>query len=159
MKFDDGGIILNTDISSTEPVFTIGIVAKLLDISPESIRLYDRENLIIPHRTKTDRRLFSKLDIEWMKYFRQFISKNTVTIKDIHYSISNFPCHELKHCSKSAKTQCSAYNNPDLICWSATSCPNRRPERNYCHECDVYKNICEHKNLDFKSAPPSSVRD
>jgi hypothetical protein len=34
-----------------QPVYTIGIVAKLLGISIPTLRMYEREGLIIPHKS------------------------------------------------------------------------------------------------------------
>ena len=149
---------MSTDIGFTEPVFTIGIVAKLLNISPESIRLYERQHLILPYKTKTDRRLFSKMDIEWIQCFRQYINRNLLKIKDIIHYLAQFPCYETQRCSGSTKKQCLVYNNPNQICWASINCPNRKPERIYCRECEVYKHICTLKSLPFKNtAQPTHI--
>jgi len=50
-----------------EPVYMISIVAKILDIHPQTLRQYERENLITPSRSDGRIRLYSQRDIEKIK--------------------------------------------------------------------------------------------
>lgn len=50
-----------------EPVYLISIVAKILDIHPQTLRQYERENLIIPSRSNGRIRLYSQRDIDKIK--------------------------------------------------------------------------------------------
>lgn len=50
-----------------EPVYLISIVAKILDIHPQTLRQYERENLITPSRSDGRIRLYSQRDIEKIK--------------------------------------------------------------------------------------------
>jgi MerR family transcriptional regulator/heat shock protein HspR len=47
-----------------EPVYLISVVAKALDIHPQTLRQYEREGLITPSRTNGKIRLYSKRDID-----------------------------------------------------------------------------------------------
>ena len=47
-----------------EPVYLISIVAKILDIHPQTLRQYERENLIKPSRSNGRVRLYSQRDID-----------------------------------------------------------------------------------------------
>jgi MerR family transcriptional regulator/heat shock protein HspR len=46
-----------------QPLFMISVVAKMLGVHPQTLRLYEREGLITPCRTKRAR-LYSQEDIE-----------------------------------------------------------------------------------------------
>lgn len=46
-----------------QPLFMISVVSKILGVHPQTLRLYEREGLITPHRTKRAR-LYSQEDIE-----------------------------------------------------------------------------------------------
>ena len=46
-----------------QPCFMISVVADMLDVHPQTLRLYEREGLISPHRTKRSR-LYSEEDVE-----------------------------------------------------------------------------------------------
>ena len=50
-----------------EPVYLISVVAKILDIHPQTLRQYERENLICPARTNGRIRLYSQRDIDRIK--------------------------------------------------------------------------------------------
>ncbi len=46
-----------------QPVFMISVVAKMLNVHPQTLRLYEREGLITPQRAKRTR-LYSLEDVE-----------------------------------------------------------------------------------------------
>lgn len=50
-----------------EPVYLISIVSKILDIHPQTLRQYERENLICPARSDGRIRLYSQRDIDKIK--------------------------------------------------------------------------------------------
>ena len=47
-----------------EPVYLISVVAKALNIHPQTLRQYEREGLISPSRTNGKMRLYSQRDID-----------------------------------------------------------------------------------------------
>jgi len=47
-----------------EPVYLISVVAKALDIHPQTLRQYEREGLVCPSRTDGKMRLYSQKDID-----------------------------------------------------------------------------------------------
>ncbi len=53
--------------SYDEPVYMISVVAKILDIHPQTLRQYEREGLIEPDRTKGKMRLYSQNDVDRIK--------------------------------------------------------------------------------------------
>ncbi len=53
--------------SYDEPVYLISVVSSMLDIHPQTLRLYEREGLIKPSRTEGRMRLYSQHDINKMK--------------------------------------------------------------------------------------------
>ena len=46
-----------------QPVFMISVVSRMLNVHPQTLRLYEREGLIAPYRTKRTR-LYSQEDVE-----------------------------------------------------------------------------------------------
>lgn len=51
---------------SNEPVYVISVVAKMLEIHPQTLRLYERQGLIHPQR-RGQNRLFSDADIDRLR--------------------------------------------------------------------------------------------
>ena len=46
-----------------QPLFMISVVSRMLGVHPQTLRLYEREGLVTPHRTKRAR-LYSQEDVE-----------------------------------------------------------------------------------------------
>ena len=44
--------------------YSIGVVAKMYNIHPQTLRLYEREGLLCPERTKRNTRLYSEEDLQ-----------------------------------------------------------------------------------------------
>lgn len=53
--------------SYDEPVYLISVVAKILEIHPQTLRQYEKEGLIEPGRTDGKMRLYSQRDIDKIK--------------------------------------------------------------------------------------------
>ena len=47
--------------------FTISIVSRMYSIHPQTLRLYEREGLLMPHRSEGNRRLYSREDLRRLK--------------------------------------------------------------------------------------------
>lgn len=50
-----------------KPLFMISVVADMLDIHPQTLRLYEREGLVVPQRTGGNTRLYSQEDIDKLR--------------------------------------------------------------------------------------------
>ncbi len=48
--------------------YTIGMVAKMYNIHPQTLRLYEREGLIKPQRTAGNNRLYTDEDLERLEF-------------------------------------------------------------------------------------------
>lgn len=46
-----------------QPLYMISVVSRMLNVHPQTLRLYEREGLITPHRMKRTR-LYSQEDVE-----------------------------------------------------------------------------------------------
>ncbi|MGI0407327.1 MerR family DNA-binding transcriptional regulator [Helicobacter sp. MIT 00-7814] len=53
--------------SYDEPVYLISVVARILEIHPQTLRQYEKEGLIAPGRTDGKMRLYSQRDIDKIK--------------------------------------------------------------------------------------------
>jgi MerR family transcriptional regulator/heat shock protein HspR len=56
-----------TDQDRGKPLFMISVVADMLDIHPQTLRLYEREGLVVPKRTEGNTRLYSQEDIDKLR--------------------------------------------------------------------------------------------
>jgi MerR family transcriptional regulator/heat shock protein HspR len=72
-------------MSSDKPVFTISVAAKLLRLHPRTLMLYEKSQLINPHRTDTNRRLFSLNDIEELQFIKYLTRKQGVNLQGVRF--------------------------------------------------------------------------
>lgn len=57
--------------NKSKPVYIISIAAKLTNVHPQTLRLYERKKLVIPIRTSTNIRLYSEENIEQTIYIQE----------------------------------------------------------------------------------------
>lgn len=74
------------ELKSEEKLYKIGEVAEILDVHIQTLRIYDRQNLLSPKRSDTNRRGYSAEDIERAKvilYLTRALSVNLNGVKII----------------------------------------------------------------------------
>ncbi len=55
---------MNDKITGDEPCLTIGVVARLVDLHPQTLRNYEQLGLVVPQRTDGNIRLYSPREVE-----------------------------------------------------------------------------------------------
>jgi len=55
----------------TEPRYVISVAAQLLQVHPQTLRLYEREGLVEPGRSRGNIRLYSDRDIERLRMMQR----------------------------------------------------------------------------------------
>jgi len=125
------------DISKNEPIYSISTAAKLLGVSIPTLRAYEKEGLIIPHKTNGNQRSYSQDDLERVECIRAAINEKKISINGIKAIYSLIPCWEVVKCSEEDRTICGAYNSDEKPCWTFAH-PNTICEERDCRECDVY---------------------
>lgn len=56
------------DNKKKEPVYMIGAVSRMYSIHPQTLRLYEKEGLLIPSRTEGRTRMYSQEDLEKLEF-------------------------------------------------------------------------------------------
>lgn len=56
-------------------VFTIGTVMQLTDLTARQIRYYEEQGLVQPHRTDTNRRMFSLNDMDRLLEIKDYLAE------------------------------------------------------------------------------------
>jgi MerR family transcriptional regulator/heat shock protein HspR len=65
------------------PLFPISVVAQMLGVHPQTLRLYEREGLIAPSRTKGKTRLYSLKDVEQLKIILHFTQELGINLAGV----------------------------------------------------------------------------
>lgn len=132
-------ILMNIEILHNEPIFPISTAAKMLNISVHTLRMYEREGLIIPFKKETNQRAYSKADLERITCIRKAINESKISINGIKTIYSLIPCWDIVKCSEEDRAVCESYNSHFKPCWSFNH-PNTVCEGSDCRNCEVYKN-------------------
>lgn len=123
--------------NSATPIFSIGSVARLLKISAGTLRMYEREGLILPYKSKTNQRWYSHSDIERVRCIRAAIKEEKMSIEGIKRIHSLIPCWEIIGCSEKDRQNCEAFKGNKRGCWAYRQLNTTCAERD-CRLCEVY---------------------
>lgn len=103
-------------VDSNSPIYPISVAAKLLDIHPRTLRIYEEEGLLSPAR-KGQKRFYSGDDLDWIRCLRNLIHDQGISIPGIKKLLELTPCWEIRNCSPEKRETCSAYVDNTTPCW------------------------------------------
>ena len=125
----------------------IGQVARKLNIAVETIRMYEREGLIVLEKTETGQRIFYEEDLHWLSCIRRLIKEEGLNIEGIRRLLALLPCWELRPCSIEERKQCPAFTGALKPCWTMKSDIPVSCRAENCRACAVYQNASNCENL------------
>lgn len=134
---------------SNKPVYTISTAARLLGISIPTLRMYENEGLILPFKKSSGHRLYSDLDLERIRCFRQSINGNSFGMESIRRMLALIPCWALVGCTEKDRKKCQAFTNYDKPCWMYNHKDNICSGKD-CRECEVYNSFSDCSSLKEK---------
>ena len=123
-------------MDENKPLYPIGVVAELIGVTEQTLRLYERHGLIKPAR-RSKRRHYSDNDIRWITCIRDLIHIQKISIEGIKKLLGYVPCWEITGCSEEKFAGCTAHVNKSKPCWEL----NRKickDSGKLCKECIVY---------------------
>jgi len=94
-------------IRSNVPIYPIGVAAKLLNVHPRTLRIYEKEGLVQPTLVG-NRRMFSADDIQWITCLRTFIHQEGISIPGLKKLLDYIPCWEVSDCPQEIHQHCGA---------------------------------------------------
>jgi MerR family transcriptional regulator, heat shock protein HspR len=133
---------------SNKPLYTIGVASDLLGLSSHSLRLYEKEGLILTHRTATNRRLYSDVELAKAKNIHKLIQESGLNFAAVRHLLSIIPCWKIQNSDCAECKRFTDFLSSDRPCWSdSESCKNKGEQ---CRDCPVYQRstgFCEVKEL------------
>jgi hypothetical protein len=120
-----------------EPVYTIGHAAEKLGVSVPTIRMYEQAGLILPFRTKKNRRLYSRHDISHLKIIIELLRKHRLNLEGIKRISASLPCWIINRCPQRRHKNCEAYVDCTIPCWVLLESNCSKADRD-CRSCEVY---------------------
>lgn len=64
-----------SDTSNDEPLYTIGVVSRMLKCDPSTLRRYENAGLVTPGRTEGNTRLYSNNNVETLRVVHKLIDE------------------------------------------------------------------------------------
>ncbi len=120
-------------VSDDKAVFTIGIAAKMLEVHPRTLRIYEEEGLVRPMR-KGKWRYYTMDDIKWIECLRDMIHNHGLSIAAIKKLLNYTPCWNIADCPFEKRKQCTAFMANGLVPKRIEV--NKRPSRKIAHMSD-----------------------
>jgi MerR family transcriptional regulator/heat shock protein HspR len=118
-------------------LLSIGEAAAALGVSVPTLRLYEREGLLLPVRRPSGHRLFTEADLERVRCIRDTIRRDKVSIAGMRRMLALIPCWSVKRCPAAERDACPAFTGAESPCWSlpkkAAACAAEE-----CRACAVY---------------------
>ncbi len=136
----------NSKFNPDDPVFSIGVAAEKFNVSVHTLRLYESQGLIMPHKTASGRRMYSQSDLDRIACIRTMIEENGLNIAGIKWLLALIPCWELLPCSQEDRRQCNAFSDNTQPCWMARDRAPRCSDVE-CRDCHVYKDLSSCHNF------------
>ena len=116
------------------PLFPIGVVSELLNVHPETIRVWERYGIIKPQR-RSGRRFYSETDLKRLRFVQRLMAEN-LNLPAIRHYLQLYPCWESDACP--ACMHSSASGMCSKLCW--------KEEGTYCQ---VYGDESACSNCEF----------
>ena len=81
--FRDTGRQEEGGIDQDKPLYVISVAAELVDMHPQTLRLYERKGLIEPSRSAGKTRLYSQRDVEHLREIRRLTQELGVNLAGV----------------------------------------------------------------------------
>ena len=101
-------------IAHDEPIFTIGMAAKILEVHQRTLRNYEESGLVKPAR-RGKWRYYSMRDIKWIECLREMIHEHGISINAVKKLLAYTPCWNIIDCPFEKRQRCSAFFSNTLV--------------------------------------------
>jgi MerR family transcriptional regulator, heat shock protein HspR len=123
----------------------IGAVAQRFQISPDLLRLYEREGLLIPVKSLRGTRYFTEQDYRWIATLQRLVRDAHMTFAAIRHLLAMTPCWQVRRCGFANRQDCPHDAAPTRPCWMSRACCKARASD--CYTCPVYRSAPESEPL------------
>ena len=127
--------------------YGIGEIARRLGIAVETIRMYEREGVLLVRRRDNGRRVFGEADLRWLECIRRLIKEEGLNLEGIRRLVALMPCWDLRPCGEEERNQCPAFSGALRPCWTMKSQIPHSCRGKDCRECYVYRGATSCSNL------------
>lgn len=149
---------MNTLSDKFKPVLSIGAAAALINVSVQTLRLYEQKGLILPHKTQSGRRKYSMHDVDRLKQIRRMLIEEGMNLNGVRSLLSFIPCWSFKGGYDKDCEQCPAAFETREPCWNIKNVGAKCQEQD-CRVCPVYQLNINHERLKEIFYPKATLLD
>ena len=122
-------------------LYTIGTVAELIGEHPETLRVWERHELIRPDRKGYQRR-YSNNDLKRLKFIKYMMDHKGLNIAGVKQITSMYSCWYKKDCKGGSSKNSPIPVNEAKSCWKieGTYCHVAYDKADWCNSCEMLKN-------------------
>ncbi|MFC1901377.1 MerR family transcriptional regulator [Chloroflexota bacterium] len=115
------------------PLYTIGVVAEMLGIHPETIRLWETSGLVLPPQRRSGKRFYSEKDLQRLRFICKLAGEG-LTQRAMIYYLRLYPCWKTLDCTSCLHS--SKYDRSVKPCWQEEDSYCRVASlEDPCHDC------------------------
>lgn len=129
-------------------LYTIGTVAEIINEHPETLRVWERNNLIKPNRNGYQRK-YSNNDIKRLKFIKYLIHDKGLNIAGVRQLTSMYACWFKRNCHGGAGKNSTLAINEAKECWKeeGTYCIVATDKSEICNSCEMFKTCSRCRNF------------
>ncbi len=123
-------------------VYTIGTVACLIGEHPETLRVWEKNELISPDRSSYQRK-YTNNDLKRLKFIKYLIDEKGLNIAGVKQIISMYSCWYKRNCKGGAEKNSRILINESKPCWKSeeTYCRVVVDKSEMCNQCNILR-VC-----------------
>lgn len=125
------------------PLYTIGVVAEMLGIHPETIRVWETSGAVRPPQRRSGKRFYSENDLKRLRFIHKLAGEG-LTQRAIIYYLRLYPCWKTTDCAGCAHS--SVQSGSTKPCW--------QEDGSYCQVVNL-EDQCSGCSLRTSSSPAS----
>jgi DNA-binding transcriptional MerR regulator len=79
--------VASAPVGLDKPIYTISVASEILETHPRTLMMYEHLNLIVPHRTSTNRRRYSQRDVLALQAIQRLTRQHGLNLNGARYVI------------------------------------------------------------------------
>lgn len=127
-------------IDNEKSLYSISVISELIGEHPETLRVWERNDLINPDRSNYQRR-YSNNDLLRLQFIKYLIDEKGFNLASLNHLLKLYPCWKRNHCAGGMHGSEDAINE-HKPCWkkSGTYCIKITDKAEMCCRCRYRNN-------------------
>ena len=78
----------DSSIDLDKPIFTLSVASEILEVHPRTLMMYEHLSMILPKRTVTNRRRYSRRDVMKLQAIQMLTREHHVNLAGVRYILA-----------------------------------------------------------------------